>query len=107
MHAAVKEFVRRKFGDEGAYDPATPGQWKKNSDVKRSVTPYANGFIDCLSEIAQYIYDKHGKFPGSFTTIVLPGFVQVQHIDTEFYDTHYKERAYLETHAKHMEKWHT
>jgi hypothetical protein len=107
MHAAVKEFVRRKFGDEGAYDPATPGPWKKDGDIKRGVTPYNEEFIDCLSEIGQYIYDKNGKFPGSFTTIVLPGFVQTQHIDTEFYDTHLKEGAYLETHAKHMETWHS
>jgi len=107
MHEAVREFVRRKFGNKGAYDPATPGPWKKDGNVKRSVTPYSDEFIDCLGEIAQYIYDKNGKFPGSFTTIVLPGFVQTQHIDTAFYDTHYKEGAYLETHAKHMETWHS
>ncbi len=106
MHEAVKEFVRRKFGDGGAYDPATGGPWNKDGDVKSSVTPYSTEFIDCLGEIAQYIYDKHGKFPGSFTTIVLPGFVQTQHLDTEFYDRHYKEGAYLETHAKHMKTWH-
>jgi hypothetical protein len=45
------------------------------------VAPYNEEFINCLSEIAQYIYDKNGKFSGSLTTIVLPGFVQAQHID--------------------------
>jgi nucleoside-diphosphate-sugar epimerase len=28
------------------------------------------------------------------------------HIDTEFYDEHYQPGAYLETHAKHMQRWH-
>jgi hypothetical protein len=28
------------------------------------------------------------------------------HLDTEFYDAHYKEGAYLDTHAEHMNRWH-
>jgi hypothetical protein len=37
---------------------------------------------------------------------MLPGCVQAQHIDTEFYDAHYQAGAYLDTHAKHMQQWH-
>jgi hypothetical protein len=107
MRAAVQTFVDRKFGDRGAYNPDTPGPWKSSDKIKGSVSRYSTEFVDCLGEIAQYIYDKHGKFPGTFTTIVLPGFVQAQHIDTEFYDTYYKEGAYLDTHARHMETWHS
>jgi hypothetical protein len=107
MRTAVQTFVDRKFGDRGAYNPDAPGPWKNSHKVKGSVTSYSEEFVDCLGEIAQYIYDKHGKFPGTFTTIVLPGFVQAQHIDTEFYDTYYKEGVYLKTHARHMEMWHS
>jgi hypothetical protein len=45
-------------------------------------------------------------FRGTFSTIVLPGFVQAHHIDTEYYDTHFQPGAYLETHANHMQRWH-
>ena len=38
-------------------------------------------------------------------TIVGP-YVQAQHVDTEFYDTHFQERAYLETRRQHMALWH-
>jgi hypothetical protein len=106
MHAAVEAFVERKFGPGGAYDPATPGPWKDSAAIKAGVTRYSQDFIDCLAEIAQYVYEKHGKFPGTRTTIVLPGYVQAQHLDTEFYDTHYKPGAYLPSHAQHMERWH-
>jgi len=106
MRAAVRAFVDRKFGPEGAYDPDTPGPWKEARDVKRTITPYSDEFVDMLGETAQYIHDKHGKFPGTITTIVLPGFVQAHHIDTEYYDTHFPPGAYLETHARHMETWH-
>jgi len=106
MRAAVQAFVERKFGPGGAYDPNTPGPWKHSAEVKRSVTPYSEEFVDCLGEIAEYVYDKNGKFPGTFSTIVLPGFVQAHHIDTEYYDTHFQPGAYLETHANHMQRWH-
>jgi hypothetical protein len=107
MRSAVETFVERKFGPGGAYDPETPGPWKNSTEVKSSVTPYSDDVVDCLAEIAQYVYDKHGKFPGTFNTIVLPGVVQAQHIDTEYYDTHYQPGAYLDTHADHMERWHS
>jgi hypothetical protein len=113
MHAAVEAFVARKFGPEGAYAPtapetssATPGPWRDSAGVRGTVAPYSSEFVDCMSEVARYIHDKHGKFPGIRTTMMLPGFVQVQHLDTDFYDVHYQEGAYLPTHAEHMERWH-
>lgn len=106
MHAAVEAFVERKFGSSGAYADDGSGPWRDPATVKRSVEPYHPEFVDCLSEVARYIHDKHGKFPGTRSTIVLPGFVQAQHLDTGFYDTHYQDGAYLRTHAEHMERWH-
>jgi hypothetical protein len=106
MRAAVKAFVARKFGPRGAYDPAVPGPWKRSAEVKGSVSPYGDDLAACMSEVAQYIHDKHGKFPGTFTTIVLSGFVQAVHLDTEFYDAHYRPGAYLDAHAEHMRRWH-
>ncbi|MFW6010330.1 MAG: hypothetical protein ACOC9H_00275 [Gemmatimonadota bacterium] len=106
MRAAVETFVERKFGPGGAYDPSTPGPWKKPGRVKGSVTPYSDEFVDCLAEVAQYVLDEYGKYPGTVPSIALTGYVQAQHIDTEFYDEHYGPGAYLETHARHVERWH-
>lgn len=106
MHAAVEAFVERKFGPGGAYNPDTPGPWRESARVKGSVVPYSREFVDCMSEVARYIYDKYGKFPGIRSTIMLPGFVQAHHIDTAYYDTHFKPGAYLHTHAEHMKQWH-
>ena len=106
MRAAVAAFVERKFGPGGAYDPAASGPWKDVATVRSSIERYGDAFVECLGEVAQYVFDTYGKFPGSFNTIVLPGFVQAVHLDTEFYDEHYREGAYLETHAEHMRRWH-
>jgi hypothetical protein len=106
MRPAVEAFVERKFGRHGAYEPDGPGPWREPSRVKSTVSPYTAEFIDCMAEVAQYLYDRYGKFPGIRSTIVLPGFVQAHHIDTDFYDTHYQEGAYLATHAHHEAQWH-
>jgi hypothetical protein len=106
MRAAVQAFEERKFGPGGAYDPGLGGPRKQGAEIKRTVEPYSEEFVDCLGEIAQYVLEKHGKFPGTLTTVVLPGFVQAHHIDTEFYDAHYQPGAYLETHADHRRRWH-
>jgi hypothetical protein len=106
MFAATEVFVNRKFGNKGAYDPGTPGPWKENERIKSSVEPYSPEFVDCLGETAQYIYERYGKFPGIRSTIMMPGFVQAHHIDTDFYDKFYKEGAYLNSHADHMSNWH-
>ncbi|MCA1783947.1 MAG: hypothetical protein LC679_17800 [Intrasporangiaceae bacterium] len=106
MREAVRIFVERKFGTGGAYDPSTPGAWGDTEAIKRGVTPYSEEFVDCLGEVAQYVYDTCGRFPNTFTTMVLSGYVQAVHLDTDFYDTHYRPGAYLSTHAHHMEQWH-
>jgi hypothetical protein len=106
MRSAVQTFVRRRFGPGGAYDPESGGPWKDSARVKASVSPFSDEFIDCMSAIAQYILDTYGRFPGSVPTIALTGYVQAQHIDTEFYDEHYSDGAYLDTHAQHMARWH-
>jgi hypothetical protein len=106
MRGAVDVFIERKFGAGGTYDPGTPGPWRDTKAMKQGVTPYSDEFVDCLADVAQYVYDTYGKFPNTFTTMVLSGYVQAVHLDTSFYDTHYQSGAYLETHAHHIERWH-
>lgn len=106
MREAVQIFVERKFGPEGAYDPGAAGAWASPEVVKGGVTPYSEEFVDCLGEAAQYVYDTYGRFPNTFSTMVLTGYVQAVHLDTGFYDAHYRPGAYLRTHGEHMDRWH-
>ena len=97
MRAALHTFVDRKFSPGGAYDPNVPGPWQHSREVKRSVRPYSAQLMTCMGETAQYTYDTYGKFPATIPTIVLVGFVQAQHLDTEYYDAHFAPGAYLST----------
>jgi hypothetical protein len=107
MREAVQVFNARKFGPGGAFDPDRPGAFRDTPGVKRSVTPYDDAFLDCMSEMAQYLHDTYGKFPPTAPRVLLSGHVQAQHLDTDFYDRYYQPGAYLETHAHHMQRWHS
>ena len=106
MRTAARELVTKMFGEGGTYDPKTEGAFARTDEVKGSVVRYSEEFIECLGEVAQYIYDTYGRFPGTIPTMVAGPYVQAQHIDLDFYDTHFQPGAYLETHRQHMAQWH-
>ncbi len=106
MRAAVDKFVELKFGRGGTFDPQRPGPYLDNPKVKARVERYQPRFVELLAEVTQYIYDTYGKFPATLPSIYMRVYVQAQHIDMEFYDKFFGPDAYLDSHVRHMEKWH-
>jgi hypothetical protein len=107
MRAAVEAFAQRKFGPGGPFDPAMPGPWRESARVRSSAQVHSDEFKACVALMAQFIYDRFGKFPGTVPSIFCLTYLQALHLDLEFYDHHFQPGAYLETHARHMELWHT
>ncbi len=106
MRSAVRAYAAHKFGQGGTYDSETAGPFSDSRGVKGSVVVHSEEFVDCMAEVAQYVYDKHNKFPGTAPTILMGPYVQAQHLDTDFYDAHFREGAYLDTHKQHLARWH-
>jgi hypothetical protein len=106
MRAAVDRFVALKFGPGGAYDPARPGPFRDNAQIKRQIERYSPAFIEALGEVAQYLHDTFGKFPATIPSLYVRMYAQAQHIDLDFYDQFYGPEAYLETHREHLARWH-
>jgi len=106
MYEATRKLAERKFGPGGTYDPATGGPFLHNSEIKATVKPYTQAQIDCIGEMAQYIYSTYGRFPARYPTILLRIYAQAHHLELEFYDQFYGAGAYLQTHAEHMQRWH-
>lgn len=106
MRAAVEAFAQRKFGPGGPLNSATPGPWKESSRVRGSAQVHSEEFKDCIGVMAQYIYDRFGKFPGHVPSLFILTYLQAHHLDLEFYDHHFNPGAYLPTHAAHMQRWH-
>ncbi len=106
MYEAAQKLTARKFGPGGTYDPATGGPFRHSSEVKATVRPYSQAQIDCIGEMAQYIYNTYGRFPVRYPTILLRIYTQAHHLELEFYDQFFEAGAYLHTHAQHMKLWH-
>lgn len=106
MRAAVEALVARKFGPGGPFHAGTPGPWKESSRVRSSAQFHGEEFKDCVATMAQHIYDRWGRFPGTVPAVFCLTYLQAHHLDLGFYDEKFSPGAYLETHARHMERWH-
>ena len=106
MYEAAHKLAERKFGPGGTYDTNTGGPYRQTSDIKATVRPYTQAQIDCIGEMAQYIYSTYGRFPVRYPTVLLRIYAQAHHLELEFYDQFFGPGAYLHTHVEHMERWH-
>src|SRR5512145_2284141 len=106
MRAAVEAFVKRKLGEGCPFNDNTPGPYRENARVRGAGKVHSEEFKECVTTMAQYVFDKFGKFPGTVPSIFILTYLQAHHLDLEFYDKHYSAGAYLETHARHHELWH-
>ena len=95
-----------KFGPGGTDDPTRPGPFRDSARIKAAIERYSSEFIAALAEVAQYLHDTFGKFPATIPSVYVRMDAQAQHIDLDFYDRFYGPRAYLETHRKHLARWH-
>lgn len=105
MRAAVESVVKRKFGSGGPFNAKTKGPYKENAAIRGSASPINEQFIDCVTTMAQYIYDKFGRFPATVPAIYTLMYLQAHQLDTDFYDEHFTSGAYLRTHAEHDKNW--
>jgi hypothetical protein len=106
MRDAGEALARRKYGLGGPFHPDTPGPYKDTRAVRSRARVHSEEFKDCVALMAQHIYDRFGKFPGTVPSILVNIFLQAQHLELEFYDKFYTKGAYLPTHERHMERWH-
>ena len=105
MRAAVEAFVEKKHGKGGAYDPATGGPFKDNAAMKAEAKRPSDEVVDCVSEIAQYIYDTYGKFPGTVPSLYVRYYTQAHRLETGFYDKFFGAGSYLDTHKRSVKRW--
>lgn len=105
MRAVVEAVVDRKFGPGGPFNPVTAGPYRDNRAVRSSGAPINGEFVDCVTAMAQYVFDTFGRFPATVPAIFTLMYLQAHQLDTEFYDTHFESGAYLRTHAEHDRNW--
>lgn len=106
MRTAVEAVVRRKFGPGGPFHAATPGPYRDTARIRGRAEEHNAHFIDCVTTMADYVYERFGRFPATVPSIFVLMYLQAHHLDLSFYDEHFAPGAYLGTHADHMANWH-
>ena len=106
MRSAVQVFAERNSVRQGRSTPAARGLF---------ALPRGQAQRHALRRGVSRLYGRdgpvpvryYGKSPPTVPRVLLCGYVQAQHIDTEFYDKYYKPGAYLDSHTRHMQRWHS
>jgi hypothetical protein len=109
MNDAVDAFIEKKFGSNGMYTSNYKGlvpfskNWKK---VQPGYPVPSKKVIQITKDYCNYVFDTYGRFPATFDTIVMPEWLQVHHLEQEFYNEYGLDKLLNETHKKHMQLWH-
>jgi hypothetical protein len=111
MKQAVDEVMAGKFGPHGIYkNPELFARIYKGDFGARylkEAADYGSDVIECVTDICQYIYDTHGRFPAHVDAIHVPGvWIQVHHPDIEYYDRFF-QNALTDAHRNHDGHWHS
>jgi hypothetical protein len=104
MRAAVKAVVNRKFGSQGIYrGRAAESAWRDPASVSEGIAGIGDAAIEATVAFCEYVFDKYGRFPAylpAFSTVI--GF-QAAHLDTDFYDRHYRPEVLTSAHRRHFD----
>jgi hypothetical protein len=110
IEQCVEDVVGSKYGPGGVYRDRETwrrifGDEQRADEYLDQVPHYTRDTIDCVKDIVDYIYRKHGRFPAHVDAMYVPGiWLQAHHLDTDYYDKLFR-RGYSESHRRHEELW--
>ena len=107
MKAAVQAVIDVKFAPQGLFrGGAANSAWREPAAIAAGVAEISAEAVDATVAYCEYIYQRYGRFPAympPFRTVL--GF-QACHLDTEFYERHYRREALSDTERTHLKNWH-
>jgi hypothetical protein len=108
MGAAVDSVIEMKFGPAGVltreYTGVTP--FRDPGAYLGGIQRFKEETIQCVRDFCNYVYETYGRFPVYFDTMTIPMWLQVHHLDVDFYDRFFAPEAITEAHRNHMFEWH-
>jgi hypothetical protein len=108
MNEAVDAFVEKKFGRGGTHSAEYKGvkSFKDWKTVQPDFHIPSKTSIDQVKAICTYIFDTYGRIPATTDTKQLPVWLQVHHLDIDFYDKNFAPGIVTEAERQHMQLWH-
>ncbi len=108
MNEAVDAFLDRKFGSGGFHTAGYKGvtSFKDWKTVQADFKVPTKTSIDQVKAICSYVFDNYGRIPATSDTKLLPVWLQVHHLDLDYYDKFLAPGIVTEAHRQHMKLWH-
>lgn len=109
MDAAVDAVVARiaRQGGAGHLPPQGPTPYAMPDEAYReAIVEISDEGVACTKSICNYIHETYGRFPATIDAMHLIWFMQVHHLDLEFYEKYFKAGVCGPTHLAHMDTWH-
>jgi hypothetical protein len=108
MNEAVDAFVEKKFGGGGSHTAEYKGttSFKDWKTIQSDFNIPSKTSIDQVKAICTYVYETYGRFPATTDTKSLPVWLQVHHLDLDFYDKNFAKGIVTKAQRQHMQLWH-
>ncbi len=107
MSEAVDMIVQEKWNTNGMFSDKVMGigPYKDYAKIKSQTLKTPPEAIECTKDILNYVYDKYGRLPSHFDTMMIPVAVQTHHVEEEFYQK-YTNIPLTKPIKNHMKEWH-
>lgn len=109
MREAVLAFVDSKMSERDGWlkDDSDAHPWKENEGgrIKKGIPKYSDACIEATIALAEYCYNRYGRFPPYFGPTRISIGHQAHVLDLGFYDKFYKPGAYTDTQRDFMKNW--
>ncbi len=108
MDEAVEAYVAKKFGSRGVFDANHDGlmPFKDWQTARMGYDRPTEQTIEIMKDYCNYVYQTYGRFPAAQDAIVMPIWLQVHHLEMEWYEAYQADGLLNETHRRHMDLWH-
>lgn len=107
MGDAVQAVHDSKYGEGAIFSPENPvSPFLDQKAFADGMARVPEDVVECIKDLCNYAYEKHGRFPTAYDTLSIPVYVGVHHVDLDFYSTFYKDSLISETVRNHMANWH-
>jgi hypothetical protein len=108
MDSAVDDVINMRWGPGGIfasdYDGTTA--FLDFDAYLEGVGRFKDETIDSVKAFCKYIYETYGRFPLYFDTMTIPMWLQVHHLDVDFYDQYFAPEVVTEVQRNHLAEWH-
>ena len=108
MNAAIDAFIDKKFSLNGPYAVQYKGvePYKDWNAVQPEFKAPSKLTINQVKTFFSYLYETYGRVPVTTDAKLLPAWLQVHHLDIDFYDKYLKNEMLNESQRRHMHLWH-